>query len=198
VAAHKPERVDGINTYNRIIKTSKSLFAKKGFHATSTNEIILKAKIATGTFYQYFDSKRDLYNYLVQDYRSRIFKTIRESTQAYTSREDIEYYGIKAYLDFVIRDRLAYKIIWESLFVDEEFFFNYYSSFAKRYVDQLEKTDQINHNIDLEVMSFTLIGISNFVGIQLLSKKNHLEIDTNFYVTEIMKILKNGIFNGSK
>ncbi|MDR2867366.1 MAG: TetR/AcrR family transcriptional regulator [Acholeplasmatales bacterium] len=197
MSTHQPERVDGITTYNRIIKTAKSLFSKKGFHATSTNEIILKAKIATGTFYQYFDSKRDLYNYLVKDYRTRIFKTIKESITNYTKREDIEYYGIKAYLDFVIKDRLAYKIIWESLFVDEEFFFNYYVTFARKYAQQLALFSDVNQNIDLEVMSFVLIGISNFVGIELLSKKNPLEIDTNFYVEEILKILRKGIFSES-
>jgi len=189
-----PERKDGLNTYNRIIKTSKVLFAKKGFHGTPINEIITKSKIATGTFYQYFSSKKDVYFYLVNDYRTRIFKTIREATSKYETRYDIEYHGIKAYLEFIRKDKLAYQIIWESLFVDKNYFYNYYVSFAKSYQKQLLESNQIKDNIDLETLSFCLIGISNFVGIQILSKDNLLEIDIDTYVKEIMKILNEGIF----
>ncbi|MDR2828508.1 MAG: TetR/AcrR family transcriptional regulator [Acholeplasmatales bacterium] len=192
-----PERQNGLRTYNRIIKTAKTLFSKKGYHGTSINEIISKSKIATGSFYQYFGSKRDLYDYLVKDYRYRIFHTINEKIKGLTKRYDIEYEGIKAYLEFVIKDKLAYQIIWESLFVDNTYFYDYYESFAKSYAEQLIKSNEIREGLNIEVLSYCLIGISNFVGIQILSKPNILAEDVDMYVKAILDILSTGIFKAS-
>jgi len=188
-----PERSDGLKTYNRLLKTTKSLFAKKGYHATSVNEIIQKSKIATGTFYQYFRSKRELYDFLVEDYRKRIFSTIKNNTKNLTNREDIEYFGLRAFLEFVNKDRLSYKIILESLFVDEQYFYDYYSRFKDSYVKQLSSSDEVVTDIDYEVMAYCLMGISNFVGIQILSKANPHEVDIDYYTKEAMKFIKSGI-----
>jgi AcrR family transcriptional regulator len=190
-----PSRVDGIATYNQIIKTAKKLFSQKGFHGTSINSIISSSKIAAGTFYQYFNSKKELYFYLVKDYRSKILKTIHDATLNYSTRYEIEYHGIKAYLDFVKKDPLAYQIIWESLFVQKDYFFNYYNSFADSYYKRLSATNEIVENIDLSVLSYVLIGISNFVGIQYISEKE--EKPSEFYIDEIMKILRQGIFKST-
>ena len=44
----------------QIIEASIELFAKKGYHATSVQEIVDEANIAKGSFYNYFESKEDL------------------------------------------------------------------------------------------------------------------------------------------
>ncbi|GEL77223.1 TetR/AcrR family transcriptional regulator [Tenuibacillus multivorans] len=43
-----------------IIESSIELFAEKGFHATSVQEIVDKVNVAKGSFYNYFQSKEDL------------------------------------------------------------------------------------------------------------------------------------------
>ncbi|WP_188207581.1 TetR/AcrR family transcriptional regulator [Alkalibacillus aidingensis] len=44
----------------RIIAASVDLFAEKGFHATSVQEIVGRANVAKGSFYNYFQSKNEL------------------------------------------------------------------------------------------------------------------------------------------
>ena len=61
---NKPKTSRGEKTFNKIVKTGKTLFAKQGFYGTSINEIIEKANVATGTFYIYFDSKLALYLFI--------------------------------------------------------------------------------------------------------------------------------------
>ncbi|MDR0832135.1 MAG: TetR/AcrR family transcriptional regulator [Bacillales bacterium] len=188
-----PVRVDGKDTYNRIVNTAKKLFAKKGYHGTSINTIIATSKIATGTFYQYFHSKKELYYYLVNGYRQRIMEVIHNNIKDLTNRYDIEYYGIKAYLDFITEDHLAYQIIWELLFVDPKDFFAYYENFSKSYTKQLLNCGEIKEDIDCKVLSYVLIGISNFVGIEIISDKKERKPE-GYYISAIMKILKDGIF----
>lgn len=44
-----------------ILKSAAEVFAVKGFHDASINEIALRAKIGKGTVYEYFSSKNELF-----------------------------------------------------------------------------------------------------------------------------------------
>ena len=193
---HPPRTKTGEKTFLKIIEAGKQLFAQNGFHATSVNLIIEKAQIAIGTFYIYFDNKLMLYLYLLQQYKMSIRQASREAIMNLTSRYDIEKAGIKAFLTYVHQDPLAYKVIWESLFVDPKIFIDYYSDFSKSYIHQLQKhvPDEVTSEVDLETLSFVLMGISNFVGLQVLFKKDCTQQDIESITNEVMKILSKGIF----
>ncbi len=60
----------------QILKHAKAVFAKKGFHDASVTHIIDRAKIARGTFYLYFEGKREVFgtllDQLVKEFEERI------------------------------------------------------------------------------------------------------------------------------
>lgn len=192
-----PKTKRGQKTFDRIIKTGKALFVKFGYQATSINDVIAKSKVAAGTFYIYFDDKLALYLYLLDEYRYGIRKAAREAVSGLTTRYDIERAGLKAFIIYVWKDPLAYKIVWETLFVDEAIFKEYYSSFAKSYIKQLTKfveNGELRQDIDLETLSFVLMGISNFVGLQV-SFREFLTVDeVDHIVNQVMDMLEKGIF----
>jgi len=192
-----PKRKDGQKTFDRIIDTAKKLFSKKGYQATSINEIIEKAKIATGTFYLYFDDKFALYSYVLSMYRKAIRKAISEAIHDATTRYEKERLGLRAFLKFAWNDPLAYRIIWESMFADKELFKEYYQTFSKDYVRQLKHAvdhQEVRKDVDLETLSYVLMGISNFVGLQVLFRETLTEADLDRITDEVMNILKNGMF----
>jgi AcrR family transcriptional regulator len=192
-----PKRKDGQKTFDRIIDTAKKLFSKKGYQATSINEIIEKSRIATGTFYLYFDDKFALYSYVLSMYRKAIRKAISESIHGATTRYEKERLGLRAFLKFAWDDPLAYRIIWESMFADKELFREYYETFSHDYVRQLKHAvddKEVRDDIDLETLSYVLMGISNFVGLQVLFRETLTEKDLDQIVDQVMKILKDGMF----
>jgi len=192
-----PKRKDGQITFSRIIETAKKLFSVNGYQATSINEIIEKSKIATGTFYLYFDDKFALYSYVLLQYRKAIRQAISQGIRDAKTRYDKERLGLKAFLMFAWKDPLAYRIIWESMFADKELFQDYYETFSKDYVRQLGTAvtnDEVRDDIDLETLSYILMGISNFVGLQVLFKKNMNEKEIDKITLEVMKILNHGMF----
>lgn len=192
-----PKRKDGQKTFDHIIETAKKLFSKHGYQSISINEIIAKAKIATGTFYQYFDDKEALYIYILMQYRQSIRRTIREHIKDATTRREKERLGLKAFLNFAWKDPLAYRIIWESMFVDPNLFRDYYKTFSKDYIKQLEEAveaGEVRDDLDLETLSYVLMGISNFVGLQVLFKDTLTQIDLDEIVDNVMVLLDNGMF----
>ncbi len=51
----------------KILESAEELFANNGFFSTSVADIIKHAKIARGTFYIYFDSKRSIFDALLDN-----------------------------------------------------------------------------------------------------------------------------------
>lgn len=51
---------------SRIESAAVSEFALKPYEAASISDIVRKAGIAKGSFYQYFEDKKDLYRYLIE------------------------------------------------------------------------------------------------------------------------------------
>jgi AcrR family transcriptional regulator len=192
-----PKRSDGQRTFDQIIETAKKLFSKKGYLATSINEIIQKSGIATGTFYLYFDDKFALYSYILAKYRKLIRKTISEAIKSAPTRYEKERLGLRAFLKFAWDDPLAYRIIWESMFVDKHLFKEYYETFSKDYVRQLAHAvdaHEVRDDVDLETLSYILMGVSNFVGLQVLFKDTLTDKELDDMCDEVMKILDRGMF----
>ena len=44
-----------------MLRHAKRIFARKGYHRTNVADIIARARIARGTFYLYFENKKDLF-----------------------------------------------------------------------------------------------------------------------------------------
>jgi AcrR family transcriptional regulator len=193
-----PKSPAGLKTFNKIVNTGKKLFAKNGFQATSINDIIAKSKIAAGTFYIHFDSKLALYLYILDLYKVSIRKASALATKGLTSRYDIERAGIKAFIMYAKKDSLAYRIIWESMFVDFDIFRHYYESFAEAYIkhlnDYVENKD-LRSDINLETLAYVLMGISNFVGLQIIFKSDITDDQIDDIIDQAMMILDKGIFN---
>lgn len=192
-----PKRKDGQKTFNQIIETGKILFSKQGYVATSINEIINEASIATGTFYLYFDDKLALYSYILLEYHQHIRSHINEQIKHVHTRYEKERLGIKAFLELAWEDPLVYKIIWESMFIDESLFREYYVTFSEDYVRSLSHSvdrGEVRDDLDLETLSYILMGISNFVGLQILFRDTLTEKKLEEIVDNVMKVLALGMF----
>src|SRR5438874_8462618 len=50
-----------------VLNVARRIFADKGYHANSIDDIIEGAGIARGTFYLYFESKRAIFDELLDD-----------------------------------------------------------------------------------------------------------------------------------
>jgi len=194
---NKPKTSRGEKTFNKIVKTGKTLFAKQGFYGTSINEIIEKANVATGTFYIYFDSKLALYLYVLEEYQNSIRAASSIATEGLTDRVEIEKAGLKAFIQYALYDKLAYKIIWESLTVDYNIFRNYYESFSNRYVNNLIKSSeagQLKEGVHLKTLSYIFMGIANFVGLQAIFKEDITEEEIDLLVDQAINIIHHGAF----
>ena len=50
-----------------VVRCAKAVFSQKGYYQASISDIIKRAGIARGTFYLYFQSKRDVFNSILDE-----------------------------------------------------------------------------------------------------------------------------------
>jgi AcrR family transcriptional regulator len=74
-----------------VLDCAERVFARKGFHAATMQEIATEAEYATGTLYGFFDSKDSLYAAAIQRRVPEIDENFREAVaRAETPRDRIE------------------------------------------------------------------------------------------------------------
>jgi len=56
----------------QVLRHAKRIFARKGYHRTNVADIIARARIARGTFYLYFQNKKDLFEELLEQVVSEL------------------------------------------------------------------------------------------------------------------------------
>ena len=83
------------------------------------------------------------------------------------------------------------------MFVDKSLFKEYYETFSHDYVRQLNHAvdeREVRDDVDLETLSYILMGVSNFVGLQVLFRETLTDKDLDDICDEVMKILDHGMF----
>jgi len=188
---NKPKTSRGQSTMNRIIHAAETEFGRKGYHNTAVNDIALRAKVAPGTIYIYFEDKYSLYCHLLKQYGHQIRRSIAEATEGCGTRLQAEREGLLSFLKQVRQRPHMYQIIWESLYINPKLFVDYYETFARRYASQLEESRGEILPMDNTVLAYMLMGISNFIGLKYVffDKKADLEK----VVDEAMKFIKSGL-----
>ncbi|MBU5485206.1 TetR family transcriptional regulator [Clostridium sp. MSJ-11] len=64
---------------NKIIEAIKKEFARVPFDKVSINKIVQDANISRGSFYMYFEDKKDMLIYLLSNYHEEVMSIIKES-----------------------------------------------------------------------------------------------------------------------
>lgn len=92
-----------------IIEASIELFAKKGFHTTSVQEIVNKANVAKGSFYTYFQSKNELifsiytyYSSLTQNKMDQVKERFDDPREAFKKQLEIFFELLKSNKSLIV------------------------------------------------------------------------------------------------
>ena len=79
-------------TEEKILISAVDLMSKNGYHRTTVADIVKAAGVAQGTFYLYFDSKKDLFLKLMEDFYSMLENALTDvdwNISALNSQEEL-------------------------------------------------------------------------------------------------------------
>lgn len=191
---HPPKTSVGLAKMHALVEVAERLFTQTSFFEVSVSDICKAAHTAVGTFYIYFETKTDIYRYLVADYQRRIKRSLSQSIAGCTTRHERERAGIKSFVRFSVNNPNVYHIVWGSLAVEKQLFVDYYMSFADSYARALRTDGDELTSEDVMSLAYMLMGIASFLGLRgMFENMTDEQIDTMVDGT-IMPILQNGLF----
>jgi AcrR family transcriptional regulator len=145
----------------QLLDIACQVFAERGFHATSMDDVAGAAGVTKPVLYQHFASKRALFLEVLDDVGRRLLAALAVATgSAHTGRERVEA-GFAAYFRFVTEHEAAFRVLFgASARNDPEF-----AETVERVLD--ETAEAISTLIEIEgtaehrrVLAHAIIGIA--------------------------------------
>ena len=145
----------------QLLDIACAVFAERGFHATSMDDVATRAGVTKPVLYQHFPSKRALFVELLDDLGRQLRGELAIATSAaHTGRERVQE-GFAAYFRFVTGNEAAFLVLFgASARNDPEF-----TEVVERVLD--ETADAISQLIEIEgtaehrrVLAHALIGVA--------------------------------------
>ncbi len=98
----------------QIIDVAIPVFAKRGFHGASMNDVAEAAGVTKPVLYQHFASKQDLHLALIDDVGKRMITAISKGTAGATNGKNQTELGFQAYFRWVADDRDAFLLLFST------------------------------------------------------------------------------------
>jgi len=158
----------GIETRTRLIEAAEEVFGELGYHDASIVKITEAAGVGQGTFYLYFESKKEIFDELVRDLNRRIRHAMTEASAGAENRLEAELLGFRGYFAFAREHPGLYLIIRQAAFVSPELFRYHYDRVSEPYVAALQEAGARGDvgPIDAEVTAWALMAIGEMIGMR--------------------------------
>ena len=167
-AKKKPTTQRGQRTRNRLLEAAEEVFGEHGFERASIVDITRAASVAQGTFYVYFESKKEIFTELVESLGRALRLRLRDAVGIEGSQSEQTKAAFSAFLSYVAEHRHLYRIVRQAEFVDEALYRDYYRKLADGYIQRLEPELRAGRmaRIDPETLAFSMMGIFDFLGMR--------------------------------
>jgi AcrR family transcriptional regulator len=94
-----------------ILSAAERIFAQKGFHSATMDEIASHAELAKGTIYLYFENKRDIFYTLVDEKVDSLMKLVKVEIKREAQSVERLKRLVKTQLEFFQNNRDFFRII---------------------------------------------------------------------------------------
>ena len=147
----------------KTIEAVIKLFAKQGYHGTSTLQIAKEAGVSQATIFKYFKTKEDLLHSIIVPVIPKLILNFLKRIQNTSSLEELISYVVEDRIVFLKENKDIVKIIYSEILTNE--------IFKTQLIDSLKP-------------EFTEI---NFKAILQKYKKNNSEVNENLSTAEIIR-----------
>ncbi|MUK88468.1 TetR family transcriptional regulator [Ornithinibacillus sp. L9] len=183
----------GMKTRQNILQTAEQIFGEKGYFETSVAEITVRAGVAQGTYYNYFPTKKAVYDELIYQLSSSFRHHIKLAMKDKSTFEEKQRAGYLAFFEWVMNHRNLYSIVQQSVLVDINLYRWYYEKISEGFIKSIEEA--IDHGeckpLDPETVAYCLMGIGQFIGMRWVFWEEK-QVPTHVF-DEAMEVIFNGL-----
>jgi AcrR family transcriptional regulator len=115
-------RLPAARRRRQLLDVALQVFAERGFHETSMNDIADAAGVTKPVLYQHFRSKRELFGELLADVGRELQDSITKAVAAAQTSHEMVDLGFSAFFHYVDDHRDAFNLFWGHGFAREDEF----------------------------------------------------------------------------
>ena len=158
----------GLETREKLLCAAEEIFGSKGYYEASIVNITQEAKVAHGTFYNYFPSKKDIFDELIRRLNRELRLIIKEEMKGLSSYEEAQRRGFQAFFRWVKDRPNLYNIVQQAVVVDDNLYRWYYAKLANGFLKSLSAGMEAGEfkQLDKETIAYCLMSIGQFLGMR--------------------------------
>jgi AcrR family transcriptional regulator len=185
----KRERTKAANR-QAILAAARKVFAQLGYEGATVRDIIRGTDLASGTFYNYFRSKEEVFEALADDGAARFKPILRQAREGANSFEDYLRTAFGAYFNFVVQEnRIEGRPLDERqphVRTDTPEMIAIYEEVRSGLEDAIQRG--FAPRVDAEYLAYSCIGIAQEVG-RAMMRREPLDADaaTEFAVALVLR-----------
>ncbi|MFZ2030816.1 MAG: TetR/AcrR family transcriptional regulator [Vitreimonas sp.] len=185
----KRERTKAANR-TAILAAARKVFAQLGYEAATVRDIIRGTDLASGTFYNYFRSKEEVFEALADDGAARFKPILRQARERAKSFEDYLRTAFGAYFHFIVQENsLEGRPIDERqphVRTDTPEMIAIYEEVRQGLEDAIGRG--LAPRIDAEYLAYACIGMAQEIGRAMMRRHPHdVEMATEFAVGLVLR-----------
>jgi AcrR family transcriptional regulator len=199
----RPQKLSRAAKQNQIrmalLDAAAKIVGEVGYSAALISTITSQAGVAQGTFYNYFESRQDLFNQLLPSMSNDMLAFIKERASKAISHADREKRSFEAYFAYLTERPEFYRILYESEQFAPEAFQQHVDLIAKNYERTLSRAsaDGEAREVDpreYEAIAHMLMGMRRYLSRRYVHAQGTIQEIPDFVTRAYMRIVCGGFW----
>lgn len=180
-----------LNNREAILNSAREVFAELGYGATTVRDVIRKTGLASGTFYNYFKSKEEVFEAIMDDGMRRIRPRLKADRIRSRNFEEFIRNAYATYFDYLVSDRHMFQMIrgnqtWFRVRMDTPEILAGLEE-IKEYIEE-DIRDGNLPPVDSEYLMAAVVGIATEIGDRMILRQNaEPKVAAEFATTLVLK-----------
>jgi AcrR family transcriptional regulator len=188
-----------IVTKEKLLKAAAKVVGEYGYANAMVARITQEADVAQGTFYNYFNSRQDLFDQLLPTLGAELLGFIRAKTAAFHDAEERERQGFIAFFDFLKLRPEFYRILYEAEVFAPQAYQRHMSIISSSYVRLLERAFDrgelsLTSKTEIEPVAFSLMAARQYLCMQYVRRNGKISDLPEWVLNAYMTLVADGIF----
>lgn len=186
-------------TRKALFEAAAKVVGKYGYEGASISRITARAKVAQGTFYNYFKSRQDLLDQLLPAMGDRMLDYLRTHMRPDSVGWQREEDRLRAYFDFLIENPWFHRLVNEAETLAPKAHRIYFARVSAGYVRSLRRrieTGEIEHftEADLEPLTYMLMSVRTYLAQRYAYANGVVRAPDEQVIKTYVKFVRFGLF----
>ncbi len=207
MAQVKPKRLTRVEKSEVIrkvlVEAALKVIGKYGYEGASIARIVSRAKVANGTFYNYFNSRQHLFDLLLPEMGERLLEYFRTHMNPNIRGWQREEERLRAYFEFLVENPWFHRLVNEAETLAPKAYKTYFATITAAYARALRraiKNGEIHSYTeeDLEPLTYMLIALRAYLAQHYAYSNGVVRVPDEQIIKTYIKFIQCGLFGHNK